>query len=149
MSRDPLELAAILLAPLLGGDLVEFFADERRVEELRAHAEPYVDPDAEVVFHAADAVVLDVGPGVGGVVAGWREWLSTFASYRVTIEDLRHEGDRVIVLVRQSGRTIHGGVEVPSSPSAAIFSIRDGRLVRLAFYLDRGDAAALEGFELP
>lgn len=148
MSPDPLELAGPLLAPLFGGDLVQFFADERRVQELRAQAEPYVDPDAEVVFHAADAVALEVRPGVDGVVAGWREWLSTFASYRVTIEDLRQEGDRVIALVRQSGRTIHGGVEVPSSPSAAVFTIRDGRLVRLAFYLDRGDAAALEGFEL-
>ena len=62
---------------------------------------------------------------------------------------VREEGERVIVLVRQKGRTIHGGVEVPSSPSAAVVTVREGRLAGAAFYLDRTQAARDEGFELP
>jgi ketosteroid isomerase-like protein len=137
------------MAPL-DGDLVEQLADEDVVHELGELGKELAEPDAEVVFRAADGAV-QLGPfyGFDGLIAAWREWLSTFGSYRITVEDAFQHGDRVVVLVRQSGRTIHGGVEVPSSPSAAVFSMRDGRVASIAFYLDRTEAAAAEGFDLP
>ena len=149
MSRNDVEAVSELLAPL-SGDLVQLLQDEDFIGRLREAAGHLADPDAPVRFHAAEGVALDTDyRGFDGLIAGWREWLSTFASYHFELEDLFQEGDRVIVLVRQTGRTIHGGVEVPSSPSAAVFTVRDGRLTEAAFYLDRTLAARQEGFELP
>ena len=149
MSRPEVEFVDSLLAPL-DGDLVRLLADDELIARLRTLSEGRVDPRAEVFFRAAGGGAV-LGPlyGFDGIIAGWREWLSTFASYRLEFEDLFHDGHRVISLVRQTGRTIHGGVEVPSSPSAAIFDITDGVLTRAAFYMDRGDAAREEGFQLP
>jgi ketosteroid isomerase-like protein len=139
-----------IISELLAGDLVQLLDDDAFIERLREVARPLADPDAPVTFNAADGVALtDDYRGVDGLIAGWREWLSTFASYHFELEDLFQEGDRVIVLVRQKGRTIHGGVEVPSSPSAAVLTVRDGRLAGADFYLDRAQAARDEGFELP
>ena len=141
---------AAIVDELLAGDLVQLLHDDAFMERLREVARPLADPDAPVTFHAADGVALrNDYRGVDGLIAGWREWLSTFASYHFELEDLFQQGDRVIVLVRQKGRTIHGGVEVPSSPSAAVLTVRDGRLAGAAFYLDRTQAARDEGFELP
>lgn len=149
MSRSGVEVVSQLLAPL-SGDLVQLLQDDVFIETLRDVAKPLADPDAPVAFHAAEGVALENDyRGVDGLIAGWREWLSPFASYHLEWEDLFQEGDRVIVLVRQKGRTIHGGVEVPSSPSAGVFTLRDGRLAEAAFYLDRTQAARDEGFSLP
>ena len=139
MSRSDIETVASLLEPL-NGDLVR---------ELAQRGEEFAEPDAEVVFRAAEGVELGPFRGFDGLISGWREWLSTFASYHFVVEDAFQHGDAVVVLVRQSGRTIHEGVEVPSSPSAAVFTVRDGRVARIAFYLDRTEAARKEGFELP
>ncbi|MEX2193685.1 MAG: nuclear transport factor 2 family protein [Thermoleophilaceae bacterium] len=149
MSPSGLESVAALLAPLRG-DLVQLLGDDAFVARLRELAEPLAEPDAPVTFHAAEGV--DLGRdyrGFDGLIAGWREWLSTFASYHFELEDVFQQDDRVIALVRQTGRTIHGGVDVPSSPSAAVFTLREGRVAEAAFYLDRAQAARAEGFELP
>ena len=148
MSRDTLDVIQGFLAPL-AGDLVQTLGDEEAVARLRELGAEFIAPDAEIVFIGAEDVVLGPLRGVEGILEGWQEWLSTFASYRIDIEDVRQHGDRVILFVRQAGRTLHGDVEVPSSPSAAVFSMRGGRIVRIAFYLDRHGAAKAEGFELP
>lgn len=149
MSRSDTEVVVRLLEAL-DGDLVEILSDPERVRAIGELAAPLGEPDARITFHGADAVVLPGElRGFEGLIAGWREWLSTFASYSFDLERVFQDGDRVIVLVRQRGRTIHGGVEVPSSPSAGVFTIRDGRVARVAFYLDRTQAAKAEGFELP
>lgn len=150
MSRQRQDVGIIeaLLAPL-SGDLVELLADEEFVRALGERAAPLIEPDAPVTFHGADAVVLGGQyRGFAGLVAGWREWLSTFAAYHFVVEDAFREGDRIVVLVRQKGRTIHGDVEVPSSPSAAVFTLREGRLCAAAFYLDRAEAAKTEDLDL-
>ena len=147
-SPDHVELVRVLLQPL-EEDLVEVFADEAALEGLREGAASLIDPEAEIIFQAAANVALGPFRGVDGLLAGWREWLSSFASYRVNVEDVFEHGDQVISLVRQIGETLHGGVGVPSPPSAAVFTVRDERIVRIVFYLDRTEAAEAEGFELP
>lgn len=150
MSRSDVEVVETLMAPLRGGgDLVELLADEEVVRGLGELGKDLAEPDAEVVFRAAGGVEFGPFRGLDGLIAGWREWLSTFASYRIEVEQVFQHGDDVVVLVSQSGRTIHGGVDVPSSPSAAVFAMRDGRVARIAFYLDRTEAAKVEGFDLP
>lgn len=148
VSPEQADLIRPFLEPL-AGDLVELFADRERLRALAERAGPLLDPDLEVSFHGGGAPAL-AGRfrGIEGLVAGWRDWLGSFASYRVEIERVMRCGDRIVTLVRQTGRTIHGGVEVPGSPSAGVFDVRDGRIVRAAFYLDRVEAARAEGFDL-
>jgi ketosteroid isomerase-like protein len=149
MSRDRLQVIQPLLAPL-SEDLVELFADQERLAVLRDVSAPGVHPDFETTFLGAGGMVM-AGPfrGLAGFFEGWRDWLSSFASYRVEVERVFEHDDRVIVLVRQTGHTIHDGVAIPSPPSAAVVTLREGRVARVAFYLDRAEAAEAEGFELP
>lgn len=138
-----------LFAPLAGADLVPLFADQDASATIAREAEELMDPAAEVVFIGVDGVVLDGLRGFEGLLAGWHEWLTPFSAYRFELDGIEEHGDRVAVLVRQTGTTVHGGVDVPSSPSAAIYTVRDGRIVRAAFYLDRAHAARSEGLDLP
>jgi ketosteroid isomerase-like protein len=82
--------------------------------------------------------------GVEGLIEGWRDWLAAWASYRVEVEGFIDAGDEVVVLVRVQGRTVRDGVDVDHSP-AAIWSIREGRIAGLRFYLERGEALAAAG----
>jgi ketosteroid isomerase-like protein len=132
---------------LWGEDLVQLFTDEGRTRELRELWAPHVDPEMEVVFEPPGLVPPQ--RGLDGLLEGWRLWVEQWASYRVEFENVFEDGDRLVALVRQVGRTIHGGVDVPSSPSAAVWTVRNGRIARMAFYLDRTVAARKEGFELP
>lgn len=149
MAHGDIDGVGALLARL-NEDLVELLADDAFVGSVAEHAAPFIEPDAAVVLHAAEGVTLGGSyRGLDGLIAAWREWLSPFASYRFTVESIFRDGDRVVVLVQQTGRTVHGGVDVPSSPSAAVFTMREGRVARMAFYLDRAEAARAEGFALP
>ena len=146
MSPSDLERVAAL-ASFFSGDLVELFADEDRLRELRERTEPIVEPDATTTFHPAG--LMPTARGVDGLIEAWRTWVEPWASYRLDVERVFQDGDRVVVLVRQVGRTVHDHVDVPSPPSAAVFVMRNGRAARATFYLDRVAAAAEEGFELP
>lgn len=142
------EIVRTLRGPL-DGDLVALFAEEETLLRLRESARHLVHPDAEIVFRGRNGVVLGPFRGVDGFIEGWREWLTPFAEYRVSLEQIIPAGDRVVSLVSQTGRTRHGGVPVPSPPAAAVWTLRDGQLARVVFYLDRAEAAEAEGFDLP
>jgi ketosteroid isomerase-like protein len=150
VSRADVELV-MALSSVFAADVVELLADEPRVRQIMELAAPAMHPDAEISFVGAEGVGLLANDfrGMPGLIAGWREWTSSWSSYRVEAETAFESRGRVVLLARQTGRTIHGDVEVPSAPSAAIFTIADGRITRAAFYLDRQQAAADEGFELP
>ena len=100
-------------------------------------------PDFESSFIAPDGVN---GPfhGVDGLAAGWRDWLEAWERYDVDVERFIAAGDHVIVFVRISGRTRRDGVEVEHTP-AVVWTLRDGVVRRLEFYLDRDAALAAAG----
>jgi ketosteroid isomerase-like protein len=80
--------------------------------------------------------------GLEGFVAGWRDWLEPYASYRARAEEFIDAGDRVVVLIRVRATTARDGVAVDHEP-AAVWTIADGKVVALGLYLDR-DAAFRE-----
>ena len=53
-------------------------------------------------------------------------------------------GERVVSLVRQVGKTKTGGVDVEAS-AAAVWTVRDGKLKRVEFHLDREAALRAAG----
>jgi hypothetical protein len=73
--------------------------------------------------------------GVDGLIQGWREWLSAWSSYEAHTEDFVDAGDHVVMLVRLRGETRHDRVMI-EQPAAVMYTLQDGKVVRLAFHLD-------------
>jgi ketosteroid isomerase-like protein len=96
--------------------------------------------DVEVVFVGLEPGLVDgTYSGAAGLVEGWQDWLAPWSSYKAEVEDLVDAGDDVVILVRLLGTTKHGGVVIEQS-GAAVWTFQDGKVVKLAFHLDRRSA---------
>jgi ketosteroid isomerase-like protein len=74
----------------------------------------------------------DRGPmhGRAAVRAFIEDWMETFDDFRVeTVELTDVDDETVVAALRYGGRTKHSGVELRGTPMAAVFVIRDGRIV--------------------
>jgi ketosteroid isomerase-like protein len=109
--------------------------DEELIERMVAGVEPAVTDDFVVVMSGAEGFETE-REGVAGLREAWRDWLDTFDRVTFEFEAIEDHGDNVLVLVRQLGVTRHGGVEI-EQPSASVWKLRDGRVYRLEFHLDR------------
>ena len=103
----------------------------------------WADPDIEYV--------VDGGPDAGvfkGRVAmakAWREVLRAFADHRSEVDAVREiDDEHVLVLVRLKGRGKTSGLELDQTQSkvAALYHVRDGRVIRHVIYWDRDRALA-------
>jgi ketosteroid isomerase-like protein len=104
-----------------------------------------VDPDFEVQFLPdTPGANRPAYRGLEGMAEGWSDWLMPYDSYVVEAEEFIEVGDDVVMLVHVTAKTHRDGVVVEHSP-AAVCTIRDGRAMRMRFYLDRGDALASVG----
>ncbi|HKH23464.1 MAG TPA: nuclear transport factor 2 family protein [Solirubrobacterales bacterium] len=74
----------------------------------------------------------DRGPiqGRAGVRAFIEDWQETFAEFRVDPVELTDAGKETVVATLQyAGRTKHSDVELPGTPFAAVFVVRNGQIV--------------------
>jgi ketosteroid isomerase-like protein len=146
MSRENVELVRSLIPEQV--DLVQVFSEG--IEALATAFAGLLDkmaPDAEIVF----VPVAPGNPGAGyegleGLMEGWRDWLAPWESYVIDVEDLVDQGSSVVALVNMRARTEHGGVEMEQQ-GATIWTVEEGKIVRMSFHLDRGDALARAGVE--
>jgi ketosteroid isomerase-like protein len=139
VSRENVELVRSLQPT--GSDLVEVFS---AIEHEGASAE-LTDPfgeDFDVRF-VSDMGDIE-GRGPSGFLEAWRDWLTPYKSYRVDVEDIIDAGDEVLVLVRVKARTERDDVEVEHAP-AALWSVRDGKITAVRFFLHRADALEAAG----
>jgi ketosteroid isomerase-like protein len=90
--------------------------------------------DVEIVFQPR--VDVQTFHGVDGLAEGWREWLSVWGNYEAELEDYVDAGDHVVMLVHLRGETQHDHVVI-EQPAAVVFTVEAGKVVRLAFHLDR------------
>ena len=98
------------------------------------------DPALEVHFYPDQPGAFGTLRGLEGLARGWGEWLEPWGSYRYEVEDyVDAGGGTVVVLARVRARTHRDSVEIEHAP-AVVCQVRDGRLVRLDFYLERRDA---------
>jgi ketosteroid isomerase-like protein len=96
--------------------------------------------DVEVVFVGLEPGLVDgTYRGVAGLFEGWHDWLAPWSSYKAEVEDVFYTGDDVVTLVKLVGETKHGGVVIDQA-GAGVWTIQDGRVVKLAFHLDRRSA---------
>ena len=85
--------------------------------------------------------------GIAAMAEAWRAFLGAWVDYRIEPEEYRAlDEERVLVLVKASGRGKASGIEVSESTrgggGANLFRIRDGMVVRLDAYFDRDRALA-------
>jgi ketosteroid isomerase-like protein len=101
----------------------------------------WADPEIEFAFAA--------GPepgswkGLAGMAEGYRDWLRAWKGFRAEPEQyLVLDSERVLVLVRNSGRGRTSGMELESRSVANLFHFRGGKVTRIIVYLDRAQALA-------
>ena len=143
MSQENVELVRGL-QPSPETDLVPLFRNDAAAAALMEAVSPFFHVDVEIIgptFVAGGGVRF---VGLEGFRAGWLDWLEPWESYRVEIEDVVDKGDDALVLVRDYGRRAGTTGEV-SVVGAAVWTVREGKVARVAFYLDRSEALKAVG----
>lgn len=104
------------------------------------------EPEAEIQFiSSAPGVPTLSYRGLEGFASGWREWLVAFDRYELHIREFVDAGDEdVVAITHVRARTHRDGVLVEHDP-AAVFTVRDGRVARVRFFLDRTQALSAVG----
>jgi ketosteroid isomerase-like protein len=87
----------------------------------------------------------EVYEGHEGVRRFWREWLSSWEWVEFEQERYIDAGDRVVVFQRTHARGRTSGVETELGDYAQVWTLRDGRVTGVRFYLDRDEALADAG----
>jgi ketosteroid isomerase-like protein len=100
--------------------------------------------DLEISFVPGVDAAESVFRGIDGMLEGWLEWLTPWETYDLTTEEYIDAGEHVVVLAVIRGRTSRDHVLVEHRP-AAVVTVRDGRVVRMRFYLDRTEALEAAG----
>ena len=99
--------------------------------EIEAHDAPEA-PDA-TVHHGREAVRRD-----------WEQMLALFEDFKLDIEEVFDAGEELVVFLRLSGQGRESGAEVDAR-MAHMWTIREGRAIRLRQYLDRAEALEAVG----
>ena len=126
---------------------------QENVEVIRGMYEAWLAGDVHAVYATFDENI-ELNPdreatwvGIGQVYrghAGMRSYMASvyeaFEDYRPEVEDLIDVGDEVLTLAIEHGRGRGSGAGVQSNKTAHVWTLRDGKAVRLDLYLDRDKA---------
>ena len=124
-------------------DLVEVLRGENPVALFRNP--DLIDPDLSVTFSGGKSGGPPVHfEGIPGLLEGWLDWLEPWDSYRIRFETALDAGDKVVSFATVKARTSRYGVEVEHTP-AAVWTVRDGKLSAVYFFLEREDALEFAG----
>ena len=143
MSQESVEIVKPLLWD--GLDAAPLLRDDAALAAWIAGIEPLLEPDCVFAWN---------GPGGRFEVRAlddttrlvWLDFFKPWESLRFATERIVAEGEKVLVLTRLYGRMAGSENEVEQL-FAAVYLVRDGKVVRAEFYSDRADA--LEAVGLP
>jgi ketosteroid isomerase-like protein len=99
----------------------------------------------EIEYVHADGPAPGSWRGLAGMAEGFRDFASTLEEYRVVADEYRElDDERVLVLIRRSGRGRASGLELGQmrTKGAHVFHICDGKVTKLVAYWDRERALA-------
>jgi ketosteroid isomerase-like protein len=85
------------------------------------------------------------GRWTGHFQEGSRDFVGAWKDFRVEAEGFRElDNERVLVLTRFSGRGKRSGLELAKmgAKGAHVFHVRDGKVIKRVFYMDRERALA-------
>ncbi len=118
----------------------------RRLYDGWARGDFAVDMDAfdpGVEFEMAWIPDRVTSRGLDGMAAAWRDYLGAWQEFTTgSIEELVEAGDTIAVLNRIRGRGKHSNVPVENL-AAAVFTFRDGKIVRLVLTTPQEAMAAV------
>jgi ketosteroid isomerase-like protein len=114
--------------------------------DFRAEKQPF-DPELSFETFMPDADGVVTAHGLREVKAFSQDWLAQWRRYRIIGEEFRDVDDKVFVSVRQVGAGGQSGVEVESA-GFAIWTLREGRVVRLSLHYDRTEALEAAGLSI-
>jgi ketosteroid isomerase-like protein len=127
---------------------------QENVEIVRRSFEAFQRGDYEAAMDAIDPRIEydlthfpdgKVYLGHEGIREAFRIWMGTWEDYRQELDELIDAGDdEVIALVRESGRGKGSGIEL-ERPTAGLWTLRDGRAVRIRFYPGKAQALKAAG----
>ena len=116
------------------------YARRDSITPFKAYA-PDIEWDLTGLAHLDGATVYH---GYEGVRAGFRDLLSAFRDFQFQPEELRDAGDRVLATVHEHGVGRASGIIVDRR-HYALWTFREGKIVRLRVYLDRNEALEAAG----
>ena len=82
--------------------------------------------------------------GIDGARAFLSEWKDAWEDWELEVDGFYEAGDKVVVLVRQHGRSKAAGMPVEMS-FAQVWTMRDGKQTRMDMYSDREEALEAAG----
>lgn len=82
--------------------------------------------------------------GIEGAREFIRTWTDAWDDWELEIERLHDAGDKVVAVLRQTGRSKSTGVEVDMT-FAQVFTVEDGRQTRMQMYADPAEALEANG----
>jgi ketosteroid isomerase-like protein len=84
--------------------------------------------------------------GLDGAREFMNNWLETWEDWELSLEDLHDAGDQVVAIVSQRGRSKATGLPVEMH-FAQVWTLRDGKQVRMEMYADPDEALRAVGLE--
>ena len=127
---------------------------QENVENVRAGYERYAATGDFAPVVTADFVwdvsnlhwpEQQVYEGVDGARAFLRAWADAWEDWELEVEALHDAGDRVVVLLRQRGRSKAAGMPVEMSFAQVWTHHPDGRAARMDMYADPAEALEAAG----
>src|SRR5579859_4111697 len=116
-----------------------FRKDPSEMGTLDPEIELHPDPENEWVG------IDDTYRGPDGVLAYIRTVEEAVEDYRPEVERFIDAGDKVVTLAVERGRGRGSGAEVRSVRTAHVWTLRDGKAIRLDLYNDRSEALKAVG----
>jgi ketosteroid isomerase-like protein len=100
--------------------------------------------DPEVEFEMVDWPEAANSRGLDAMRRTWMAALGAWEDFRAEPSEFIEAGEQVVVMTRAVGRGKGSGAEV-SAETATVWTIEDGKIVRLALYWDRSKALEAVG----
>jgi ketosteroid isomerase-like protein len=137
------EIVLGLQHPAADVDLAQLFRDDAMWAAFAEAVGPLFHPHCESVFSGVPGGGKTY-TGVEGIRARWLDWLAPWATYRGEIEEAIDLGERVLVPGHAFG-CLEGSAAEVKLTTGNVWTVRDGKIARVEFYIDRADALKAVG----
>ena len=126
---------------------------KENVEIVRRQIDAYLSGDFETALAAFDPEVefdVSIRPeggvyrGPEGVAEAMRTWSGAWEDWRVEVEEIIDAGDRVLMIVHETGRGKGSGIEIDQR-LFQVYTLRDGKITRWKGFMDHEDALEAAG----